>query len=41
MEKNKRELLGAAIVVFVGIAAITISQQNALALIPLKNLLNE
>ncbi len=39
MEKNKRELLGAAIVVFAGVTAVTLSQQNALGLIPLKNLL--
>lgn len=38
-KKNKRELLYAAIVVFVGIAAVTLGQQNAIALIPLKNLL--
>ncbi|HLJ14757.1 MAG TPA: MFS transporter [Bryobacteraceae bacterium] len=36
---NHRELLYAAIVVFVGITAVTVSQQNAIALIPLKNLL--
>jgi predicted MFS family arabinose efflux permease len=38
-KKYKRELLYAAIVVFVGIAAVTLGQQNAIALIPLKNLL--
>lgn len=37
--KIKRELLYATIVVFVGISAVTLGQQNALALIPLKNLL--
>lgn len=37
--KNNRDLLFAAIVVFVGITAVTVSQQNAIALIPLKNLL--
>lgn len=37
--KNNRELLFAAIVVFVGITAVTLSQQNAIGLIPLKNLL--
>ena len=37
--KHNRELLYAAIVVFVGITAVTLSQQNALGLIPLKNLL--
>jgi predicted MFS family arabinose efflux permease len=36
---DHRELLYAAIVVFVGIAAVTLSQQSALGLIPLKNLL--
>lgn len=35
----KRDLLYAFVVVFFGIAAITLSQQNALGLIPLKNLL--
>jgi predicted MFS family arabinose efflux permease len=39
MTKNNRELLYAAIVVFVGIMAVSLSQQNALGLIPLKNLL--
>ncbi len=38
-KKGKRELLYAFIVVFVGITAVTLSQQNAIALIPLKNLL--
>lgn len=37
--KNKRELLYAFIVVFFGITAVTLSQQNAIGLIPLKNLL--
>jgi MFS family permease len=37
--KKNRELLYAAVVVFVGITAVTLSQQNALGLIPLKNLL--
>jgi predicted MFS family arabinose efflux permease len=36
---SKRDLIYAAIVVFVGITAVTVSQQNALSLIPLKNLL--
>jgi MFS family permease len=38
-KKSNRELLYAAIVVFVGIAAVTLGQQNSIALIPLKNLL--
>lgn len=38
-KKNKRELLYAFIVVFFGITAVTLSQQNAIGLIPLKNLL--
>ena len=37
--KSNRELVYAAIVVFVGITAVTLSQQNAIGLIPLKNLL--
>lgn len=37
--KNKRELLYAFIVVFFGITAVTLSQQSAIGLIPLKNLL--
>ena len=37
--KRKRELLFAALVVFFGITAVTLSQQTAIALIPLKNLL--
>lgn len=35
----RRELLHAAIVVFFGITAVSLSQQNAIGLIPLKNLL--
>jgi predicted MFS family arabinose efflux permease len=35
----KRELLYAFLVVFLGITAVTLSQQNAIGLIPLKNLL--
>ncbi len=38
-KENRRELLYAFIVVFFGITAVTLSQQNAIALIPLKNLL--
>jgi len=38
-KETKRELLYAFIVVFFGITAVTLSQQNAIALIPLKNLL--
>jgi predicted MFS family arabinose efflux permease len=38
-KEGKRELLYAFIVVFFGITAVTLSQQNALSLIPLKNLL--
>ncbi|HVB85767.1 MAG TPA: MFS transporter [Candidatus Dormibacteraeota bacterium] len=38
-KNNKRELLYAFIVVFFGITAVTLSQQNAIGLIPLKNLL--
>ena len=38
-ENSKRELLYAFIVVFFGITAVTLSQQNAISLIPLKNLL--
>ncbi len=37
--KPNRELLYAFIVVFLGITAVTLSQQNAISLIPLKNLL--
>jgi predicted MFS family arabinose efflux permease len=37
--RKKKELLYAFIVVFFGIAAVTLSQQNAISLIPLKNLL--
>lgn len=36
---HKRELLYAFLVVFFGITAVTLSQQNSLGLIPLKNLL--
>src|SRR3974390_1972527 len=36
---SNRELWYAAIVVFGGITAVTLSQQNAIGLIPLKNLL--
>lgn len=39
LTKRNKELLYAGIVVFVGIMAVTLSQQNALGLIPLKNLL--
>ena len=35
----RRELLYAYLIVFVGITAVTLSQQNAIGLIPLKNLL--
>ncbi len=35
----KRELLYAFLVVFLGITAVTLSQQNAIGLVPLKNLL--
>lgn len=35
----RRELLYAFVVVFLGITAVTLSQQNAIALVPLKNLL--
>jgi predicted MFS family arabinose efflux permease len=35
----KRDLLFAFLVVFLGITAVTLSQQNAIALVPLKNLL--
>lgn len=38
-EKDRRELLYAYIVVFLGITAVTLAQQNAIGLIPLKNLL--
>ena len=38
-DKNGRSLLYAFIVVFFGITAVTLSQQNAIGLIPLKNLL--
>ncbi len=38
-KKAKKELLYAFIVVFFGITAVTLSQQNAISLIPLKNLL--
>ena len=38
-EKSDRSLLYAFIVVFLGITAVTLSQQNAIGLIPLKNLL--
>ncbi len=38
-KESKRELLYAFIVVFFGITAVTLSQQNAIGLIPLKNLL--
>ena len=38
-KKGKHELLYAFIVVFFGITAVTLSQQNAISLIPLKNLL--
>jgi len=37
--QSKRDLLYASIVVFFGIAAVSLSQQSALGLIPLKNLL--
>ena len=37
--RHKRELLFASLVVFFGITAVTLSQQNAIGLIPLKNLL--
>jgi predicted MFS family arabinose efflux permease len=36
---SRRELLYAFLVVFLGITAVTLSQQNAIALVPLKNLL--
>lgn len=36
---TRRELFHAFIVVFLGITAVTLAQQNAIALIPLKNLL--
>jgi predicted MFS family arabinose efflux permease len=36
---SKRELLFAFLVVFLGITAVTLSQQNAIGLVPLKNLL--
>src|ERR1700728_1735478 len=35
----RREVLDAFLVVFLGITAVTLSQQNAIALVPLKNLL--
>jgi MFS family permease len=38
-ENEKRDLLYAGLMVFVGIMAVTVSQQNSLSLIPLKNLL--
>ncbi|HTC63233.1 MAG TPA: MFS transporter [Candidatus Saccharimonadales bacterium] len=38
-KNSKRELLYAFIVVFFGITAVSLSQQNAISLIPLKNLL--
>jgi predicted MFS family arabinose efflux permease len=38
-KQSSRELLYAFIVVFFGITAVTLSQQNAIGLIPLKNLL--
>src|SRR5580692_1919456 len=38
-DKKNRELLYAFIVVFLGITAVTLSQQNAISVIPLKNLL--
>ena len=38
-QQSKKALIYSAIVVFVGITAVTLSQQNAIALIPLKNLL--
>src|ERR1700688_468716 len=38
-KKSKQELLYAFIVVFFGITAVTLSQQNAIGLIQLKNLL--
>ncbi|HWF12758.1 MAG TPA: MFS transporter [Candidatus Acidoferrales bacterium] len=38
-KNSKRELLYAFIVVFFGITAVSLSQQNAIGLIPLKNLL--
>jgi predicted MFS family arabinose efflux permease len=38
-KNSQRELLYAFIVVFFGITAVTLSQQNAISLIPLKNLL--
>jgi predicted MFS family arabinose efflux permease len=38
-QKSKHELLYAFIVVFFGITAVTLRQQNAISLIPLKNLL--
>jgi MFS family permease len=38
-KNGNRELLYAAIVVFVGIAAVTLGQQNSIAVIPLKGLL--
>jgi MFS family permease len=37
--KSRQELLYAAITVFLGIAAVTLAQQNAAGVIPLKNLL--
>ncbi len=37
--KSNRQLMYAAVVVFVGITAVTLSQQNAIGLIPIKNLL--
>jgi predicted MFS family arabinose efflux permease len=37
--RSKRELLYAGIVVFLGIAAVTLSQTNGLCVIPLRNLL--
>jgi predicted MFS family arabinose efflux permease len=36
---SRRELLYAFLVVFLGITAVTLSQQNAIGLVPLKNLL--
>jgi predicted MFS family arabinose efflux permease len=37
--RYRRELLYSALVVFLGITAVTLSQQNSIGLIPLKNLL--
>jgi hypothetical protein len=37
--KYRRELIFSFLVVFLGITAVTLSQQNAISLVPLKNLL--